>query len=276
MILEKKRQILVFLLLFGLAFLPACGKKNSKKEVEITRKSDIEMYHEAKRAFDANRWLQAIEKYKALRSHYPFGHYTEQGYLELAYALYKNSKMEEAISTVDRFIKNYPANKNLDYAYYLKGLIYFQSDRGFWDQANPQQAADHNQENIRNSFSAFKRFIERFPDSEYAGDAQKRMKYLKSRLAAYEVQVAKYYLRREAPIAALNRCKFVLESFQGTSAVDDALALMVESYEKLEEPELAEQSRQQLAANFPDNDYLQSGKLSLDTPLLKWSDLWPF
>lgn len=276
MILENKRQILVFLLLFGLFFLPACSKKSDVKEVEVTKKTDIEMYHEAKRAFDANSWLRAIEKYKALRSHYPFGHYTEQGYLELAYALYKSFKMEEAVSTVDRFIKNYPANKNLDYAYYLKGLIYFQSERGFWEGANPQEAADRNQENVRNAFTSFKRFIERFPDSPYAADAQQRMKYLKNRLAAYEVQVAKYYLRRGAPIAALNRCKFVLESFQGTSAVDDALALMVESYEKLEESELAERSRQQLQANFPDNDYLQSGKLSLATPLLKWSDLWPF
>lgn len=267
---------LMTVLLFSALLLQGCGKDDSVREVEVTKLSALEMYLSAKRALDAGVWSTAADKYKALRSHYPFGHYTEQGYLELAYAQYKLYQMEQAVSTVDRFIKNYPAHKNLDYAYYLKGLIYFDSDRGYIQRINPDKAADRNQDNIRNAFTAFKNFIERYPDSSYAPDARKRMVHLKNQLAAYEVQVGSYYLRRGAPIAAVNRAKFVLESFQDTPSVANALALMVESYKKLEEPELAEKSKQMLAANYPNHDYLIDGEIDLDTDVLKWKDLWPF
>ncbi len=278
MLLNNKKNSIntLLLLLFCVLMLQGCGKNDAVKEVEVTKLSALEMYLSAKRALDAGVWSTAADKYKALRSHYPFGHYTEQGYLELAYAQYKLYQMEQAVSTVDRFIKNYPAHKNLDYAYYLKGLIYFDSDRGFMQRINPDKTADRNQDNIRNAFTAFKNFIERYPDSQYAPDARKRMVYLKNQLAAYEVQVASYYLRRGAPIAAVNRAKFVLESFQDTPSVGNALALMAESYNKLDEPELAEQSKQMLAANYPDHSYLTDGKLDLDTDVLKWKDLWPF
>ena len=267
---------LILLLMLGSLVLQGCGKKDEIREVEVTKLTSLEMYLSAKRALDAGVWSTAADKYRALRSHYPFGHYTEQGYLELAYAQYKLYQMEQAVSTVDRFIKNYPAHKNLDYAYYLKGLIFFDSDRGLMQRINPDSSADRNQDNIRNSFTAFKNFIERYPDSSYAPDARKRMVYLKNQLAAYEVQVASYYLRRGAPIAAVNRAKFVLESFQDTPAVANALALMVESYMKMDESELADQSKQMLAANYPSHSYLQDGEIDLSTDVLRWRDIWPF
>ncbi|MCX7552685.1 outer membrane protein assembly factor BamD [Marinicella sp. S1101] len=267
---------LCLLIILSVAVLQGCGKKDEIREVEVTKLSDLEMYLAGKRALDAGAWSTAALKYKALRSHYPFGHYTEQGSLELAYAQYKMYQMEQAISSVDRFIKNYPAHKNLDYAYYLKGLIYFDSDRGLMQRINPDKSADRNQENVRNAFTAFRNFIERYPESSYAPDAQKRMIHLKNKLAAYEVQVARYYLRRGAPIAAVNRAKFVLESFQDTPAVPHALALMVESYKKLNEDELAMQSEEMLAANFPNHNYLSEGKLDLSTDVLEWKDIWPF
>ncbi|MFC3193177.1 outer membrane protein assembly factor BamD [Marinicella sediminis] len=278
MLLTHKSQLIntALVLLFSVLMLQGCGKKDEVREVEVTRLSALEMYLAAKRALDAGVWSTAADKYRALRSHYPFGHYTEQGYLELAYAQYKLYQMEQAVSTVDRFIKNYPAHKNLDYAYYLKGLIYFDSDRGLMQRINPDRSADRNQDNIRNAFTSFKNFIERYPESSYAPDARKRMVYLKNQLAAYEVQVASYYLRRGAPIAAVNRAKFVLESFQDTPAVANALALMVESYTKLDEPELAEQSKAMLAANYPNHRYLEEGELDLKSDVLTWSDIWPF
>ena len=121
---------LILVLLLGALVLQGCGKKDEVREVEVTKLTALEMYLGAKRALDAGVWSTAADKYKALRSHYPFGHYTEQGYLELAYAQYKMYQMEQAVSTVDRFVKNYPAHKNLDYAYYLKGLIFF--DKRLW------------------------------------------------------------------------------------------------------------------------------------------------
>jgi len=266
----------IMMLMFSFALLQGCGKKDNVREVEVTKESALEMYLEAKRALDAGVWTAAENKYKDLRSHYPFGHYTEQGYLELAFAQYKLFKMEQAISTVNRFIKNYPAHKNLDYAYYLKGLIYFNSDRGLMQRINPDDSADRNQENVRNAFSAFKDFVERYPDSNYAPDARQRMVYLKNQLATYETQVAAYYLRRGAPIATINRCKFVLQAYQDTPAAADALALMAAAYDKLDEPELANETKTMLANNYPNHKYLQTGEVNIDTNVLKWTDIWPF
>ncbi len=267
---------LILMLVVSFSLLQACGKKDDVREVEVTKQTALEMYLEAKRALDAGVWTAAENKYKDLRSHYPFGHYTEQGYLELAFAQYKLFKMEQAISTVNRFIKNYPAHKNLDYAYYLKGLIYFNSDRGLMQRINPDDAADRNQENIRNAFSAFKDFVERYPDSDYAPDARQRMVYLKNQLAAYETQVAAYYLRRGAPIATINRCKFVLQAYQNTPAAADALALMAAAYEKLDEPELAQETKTVLATNYPNHEYLSSGEVNTETEVLTWREIWPF
>ncbi len=267
---------LFLLLIISIGLLQACSKKDKVREVEVTKQSALEMYLEAKRALDANVWTAAENKYKDLRAHYPFGHYTEQGYLELAFAQYKLYKMEKAISTVNRFIKNYPAHKNLDYAYYLKGLIYFNSDRGLMQRINPDETADRNQDNIRNAFSTFKDFLDRYPESDYAADAQQRMIYLKNQLASFEIQVASYYLRRGAPIATVNRAKFVLQAYQNTPSAADALALLAAAYEKLEEPELAAESKAMLAANYPGHEYLESGKVNVETDVLKWREIWPF
>ncbi|KAA3645092.1 MAG: outer membrane protein assembly factor BamD [Proteobacteria bacterium] len=264
---------IILMLVLSLGLLQSCGKKNEVREVEVTKETALEMYLEAKRALDAGVWTAAENKYKDLRAHYPFGHYTEQGYLELAFAQYKLFKMEQAISTINRFIKNYPAHKNLDYAYYLKGLVYFNSDRGLMQRINPDNSADRNQENIRNAFSAFKDFVERYPASDYAPDARQRMVYLKNQLAAYETQVAAYYLRRGAPIATISRCKFVLQAYQDTPAVPDALALMAAAYEKLDEQELATETKSVLSANYPNHEYLSTGEVNTDTTVLQWSDI---
>ena len=267
---------LIVMLVISFGFLQACSKKDKVREVEVTKETALEMYLQAKRALDGGIWIAAEKKYMDLRSHYPFGHYTEQGYLELAFAQYKLFKMEQAISTVNRFIKNYPAHKNLDYAYYLKGLIYFNNDRGLMQRINPDNSANRNQENIRNAFSAFKDFVERYPESDYTSDARQRMVYLKNQLAAYETQVAAYYLRRGAPIATINRTKFVLQAYQDTPAVADALALMASAYEKIEEPELAAETKTMLAANYPNHKYLVTGTADTDTDVLRWRDIWPF
>ncbi len=266
----------VFMLTVLALMLAGCGKKDEIKEVEVTRQSALEMYKDAKRVLDAEAWSLAVDRYKKLRSHYPFGHYTEQGTIELAYAQYKSYKMEEAVTTVERFIRNYPAHENLDYAYYLKGLIYFESDRGLIQKLRPDQMADRNQENVKNAFLAFKNFIERYPDSPYAPDARQRMIYLKNQLAYFELNVGKYYLRRGAPVAALNRAKFVIESFNNTPAVPDALALMIASYEMIDDADLAQQTRTLLQSNYPEHPYLRNGKLDLSTSLISWKDFWPF
>lgn len=274
--INKLKTSTIFALVILLFCLSACKKKEDIKEVEVTKKTALEMYTLAKRSLSGQSWDMAIARYNALKRHYPFGHYTEQGMLELAYAQYKRYKMDEAVVTLNRFIKNYPAHKHLDYAYYLKGLVYFDSEKGFFQKVNPDEATDRNQENAKSAFVAFRDFLERYPNSEYAVDARQRMVYLKNLMAAYELKVGKYYLRRKAPIAALNRAKFVLESFQGTPSVPDSMAIMIEAYEMVGEIQLAEQTRQVLQHNYPSHEYLKDGKIDLETDVFSWKDIWPF
>ncbi|MCF6287900.1 MAG: outer membrane protein assembly factor BamD [Proteobacteria bacterium] len=264
---------LISILLVGIS---ACKKNKKDKSVEVTKFSAQTIYGHAKRYMDLEIWNKAILNYKHLRNQYPFGRYAEQGSIELAYSYYRNYEMELALSTLDRFIKNYPAHEHLDYAYYLKGLIYFESERGFFQRIIADETTDRNQENAKQSFVTLKAFIEKFPHSEYAPDAQKRLVYLRNKLAAFELQVGKYYLRRQAHIAAINRCKHVVESFQKTDSVADALAVMTEAYTQLGQDELAQSSKLVLQTNFPDHSYLHGEEIDLETTPFSFKDLWIF
>ncbi len=242
----------------------------------MTKFSAETLYNKSKKYMELKIWDNAILNYKNLRNQYPFGRYAEQGSLELAYSYYKNYEMELAISTLERFIKNYPAHEHLDYAYYLKGLIYFESERGLMQKIKPDDVIDRNQENAKQAFVSLKTFIEKFPNSQYAADAELRMIYLRNQLAAYELLVAKYYLRRKAYVAAINRSKYVVESYQKSDSVADSLAVMIESYTQLGQPDLASSSNLVLQANFPNHSYLSGEEIDLDTKLFSFKDLWIF
>jgi outer membrane protein assembly factor BamD len=271
------RKLLAFsIVLFLLIVISGCNKNKKKDSVEVTKHSAETLYNKSKKYLDIGVWDRAILSFKNLRNQYPFGRFAEQGTLELAYAYYRNYEMDLAVSTLDRFTKNYPAHEHLDYAYYLKGLVYFDSERGLFQRVKPDEAADRNQENVKQSFVAFKAFLEKFPDSEYAADAELRMVYLRNQLAASELKVAKYYLRRQAYVAALNRAKYIVESYQKTPAVADALAIMAESYIQLNQDDLASTSKLVLQENYPSHDYLTSGEINLKTKLFSLKDLWIF
>jgi outer membrane protein assembly factor BamD len=256
--------------------ISACKKNKKKQSVEVTRFSAETLYNASKKYMELGIWDNAILNYKNLRNQYPFGRYAEQGSIELAYSYYRNYEMELAVSTLERFIKNYPAHEHLDYAYYLKGLIYFESERGLMQRINPDESIDRNQENAKQSFVALKTFIEKFPNSKYAPDAEQRLVHLRNKLAAYELQVAKYYLRRKAYVATINRTKYVIESFQKTDSVADTLAVMTEAYTQLGEEALAKSSKLVLQTNFPSHPYLSGEEVNLKTKLFKFKDLWIF
>lgn len=271
----RKFYTLCLIILF-LASVSACKKNKKKSSVEVTKYSAETLYNRAKRFMDIGVWDTAIVGYSSLRNQYPFGRYAEQGSLELAYSYYRNFEMELATSTLDRFIKNYPAHEHLDYAYYLKGLIYFDSERGLMQKVNPDISRDRNQENAKQSFVSLKTFLEKFPNSQYAPDAQKRMVYLRNQLAAFELQVARYYLRRKAYVASINRSKYVVETFQKSASVADSLAVMAEAYKQLGQEQLADASLLVLAANYPDHGYLNGEEINLKTNVFSFKDMWIF
>jgi len=249
-ILMKKIYSFGFILIL-LVSITACKKSDKKESVEVTKFSAETLYNKSKRYLDLEIWDNAILYYNYLRNQYPFGRYAEQGSLELAYAYYRTYDMELALSTLERFIKNYPAHEHLDYAFYLKGLIYFESERGLFEKVKPGKSIDRNQENAKLAFVAFKAFIEKFPNSNYAPDAELRMLHIRNKLAAYELQVAKYYMRREAYIGAINRCKTVIETYQKSDAIAESIAIMAESYKRLGQDDLSQASIQVLKTNFP-------------------------
>jgi len=214
-----------------------------------------QLYQEAIAALDLESYDVAIEKLQLLEARYPFGRFSEQAQLELIFAYFKNYEPEAARAAADRFIRLHPNHDNIDYAYYLKGLTAFEQDISWITQYLPIDETKRDPGAARESFDSFATLVSRYPDSQYAPDAQKRMVYLKNRLAAYEVHVGRYYIQREAFVAAANRGRYVIENMQETPAVPDALAIMIEAYSHLGQQDLAADTRSVLNENFPNYQY---------------------
>jgi len=247
------------LLLIALALLAACASDKSKDDDNI---SEAQLYQQAQSALDNNSYTLAAEKLKALESRYPFGHFAEQAQLELVYAYYKSGDSEASRSAAERFIRLHPQNPNVDYAWYLKGLTSFEQDRGILSRFLPLDVNTRDPGAARDSFNEFSELLRRFPQSRYAPDAKQRMIYLRNRLAAYEINVGNYYIKRKAYLAAANRGRYVVENFQGTPSVGDGLALMVEGYRQLNLDDLADSALATLRLNYPQHPLIVSGKLS--------------
>ncbi|WP_299179853.1 outer membrane protein assembly factor BamD [uncultured Neptuniibacter sp.] len=214
-----------------------------------------QLFDEAMTAMDESNYDLAIEKLQLLEARYPFGRFSEQAQLELIYAYFNNYEPEAARASADRFIRLHPNHDNIDYAYYLKGLTAFEQDISWITQYLPIDETQRDPGAALDSFESFATLVNRYPESQYAPDAQKRMVYLKNRLAAYEVHVGRYYIQREAFMAAANRGRYVIENMQETPAVPDALAVMVEAYTHLGQQDLAADAQSVLQANYPDYQY---------------------
>lgn len=243
------------LLIAILALTAAC----SSKEVVDENLSETELYQQAQEALDNGSYTSAVARLKALESRYPFGRYAEQAQLELIYAYYRNTEPEAARAAAERFIRLHPQHANVDYAYYLKGLASFEQDRGLLSRFLPLDMTKRDPGAARDSFNEFAQLTSRYPNSRYAPDAKARMVYLRNLLAAYEVHVAHYYLKRQAYVAAANRGRYVVENFQGSPAVADGLAVMTEAYQRLGLEKLAATSLETLQLNYPDHPTLESG-----------------
>lgn len=256
-------------LLLVLAVLVSGCSKDRNDVADITAD---ELYEKAKSALDASSWDRSIALYKALQTRYPFGRYTEQSMLDLSYAYFRRGAPEEALSTLDRFIRTYPTHPSVDYAFYLKGLVNYEQNLGFLEKMLPSRVRDRDQSQAQDAFLDFQELIRRFPDSRYVPDARQRMVFLRNNLAAYEVIVAEYYLRREAYIAAANRARYAVEVYPNTPSIPEALRIMHTAYSELELNELAENSWDVLALNYPEHYYVQGKRKPRD-----WSAiLWPF
>lgn len=224
-------------------------------EVEEATSEQI-LYQAAQRSLRSGNYSNAIAQLQQLEAQFPFGRYAEQAQLELIYAYYMAFQPDAARSAADRFIRLHPQHANVDYAYYLKGLAAYEQDRGFFDRFVPTDLAARDIGAARESFSDFGQLLARYPASDYAPDARQRMIYLRNLLARSEIMVGRYYLSREAYVAAVNRGRNVVENFPHTPSVADGLALMIEGYLKLNLPEPANDSLRVLLASYPNHPAL--------------------
>lgn len=237
--------LFIFWLLNGCGILP--GQIDETEDWSANR-----LYTEAKEATRSGNYQTAIDYLEKLQTRYPFGRYAQQAQLELVYAYYKDTQPEAAIAAADRFIRTYPRNPFVDYAYYLKGLVnYNRRGDSLINRVLPDSPTKTDTEVTRQALNDFAELLQRFPNSRYADDTRQRMLFLHQSLAAYEINVADYYIRRGAYLAAVNRAKHVLENYSQTPLVADALTIMVKAYAGLGLTDLADDSFRVLQLNYP-------------------------
>ncbi len=227
------------------------------------------LYRTAHDAVLEGNYTRAVKLFDTLESRFPYGRFAQQAIIEGAYANYRAGESAAASAATDRFIRTYPNSPLVDYAYYLKGLVYFREDQGIIGYVYELDLSERDPKAMKESFAAFKDLVEKFPESRYADDARMRMRYLTNAMALYEVHVARYYFNRGAFLAAANRAQASLLGYPRTPANEDALDVLRRSYEKLGMPQLAEDSKRILERTYPESPYL-TGK----GPTRPWWKFW--
>jgi outer membrane protein assembly factor BamD len=241
--------------------MSACSMFRSKRDTIDNMPVDA-LYNNAHASLQNADYAAASKAYQRLIARFPSGEYNEQAQLDLAYSQYKDNQPDDALSTVNRFIKTYPTHKHVDYAYYLRGLINFDRTSGVIERYINREGSQARRDQGYNlqAFDDFSELSRRFPDSAYTADARQRMIYLRNVLAQYEINVAEFYLRNKAYIAAADRSQYVIEHYQEAPQAGDALAILSRSYLALDQKTLADQTRQVLALNYPNHPYLTDAK----------------
>lgn len=235
--------------LLSVSLLAGCGILPEQVD-ETAGWSANKLYTEAKSEMSDGGWDKAIKLYEKLEARYPYGRYAQQAQMEIAYAYWKSGEPASALAACDRFIKLHPNHPNVDYIYYLKGLIGFNEDQGFFAMFSDQDPSERDPKGAKEAFAAFKELVTRFPNSQYTPDATLRMNYLINALAKGEVKVARYYMGRGAYLAAANRAQEAVKSYPTVPATEEALQVMIEAYDKLNLPELRADAERVLNTNF--------------------------
>ncbi|XOV78518.1 MAG: outer membrane protein assembly factor BamD [Aestuariibacter sp.] len=242
-------------LLLGVA-LTGCSSSPDEEDLIIANKGAEALYDDAKKAMKVGNFNRAAATLAALDSRYPFGPLSNQVQLDLIYAYHKTGKTDEALATIDRFIRLNPNHSDVDYAHYMRGLVNMESDRNFFQEIVNIDRSDRDTTEVRAAFEDFRTLIDKFPDSKYAADARQRMLFIKHRLAKYEIAVARYYIERGAYVAAANRGQYIVENFSDTNLVKEALEIMVVCYTELGLDELKSNALNTLRLNYPNSDIL--------------------
>jgi outer membrane protein assembly factor BamD len=253
----------------ALVFLAACSSKPAADRTDAWSPNKI--YTEAADEAKSGAWDKAITLYEKLEGRAAGTPLAQQAQLEKAYAQYKSNEIAQALATLDRFKKLHPASPGMDYALYLQGLINFNDNLGLFGFIAKQDLSERDQNAAKESFEALKELVTRFPDSKYTPDARARMTYIVNSLAQYEVHVARYYYTRSAYVAAINRAQTAVTDYQNVPAVEEALYIMMLSYDALGIAQLRDDTKRVLEKNYPKSEYLARGFKAKDSP---WWKIW--
>lgn len=247
--------------------LSACASK----DIDETEGWSLnKLYSEAQAAAASRDYDKAIDYFNKLEGRAAGTMLAQQAQLEAAHAMYKNEEKPEAIAALDRFMQLHPTSPALDYALYLKGVVNFNDDLGYFGAISKQDLSERDQQAAKASFQTFNELVTRFPDSKYANDARQRMVYIVNALAQSDVHIARYYYSRGAYVAAVNRAQTAIENYQQAPALEEALYILYMSYTKLDMPDLAEDAKRVLEYNFPESEFIAKGFKNKK----RWFKLW--
>jgi len=266
--LRAKLSVVHALALGAAALLAACS---STPEDKTANWSPNKIYAEAKDEMNSGGYDKAIPLLEKLEGRAAGTPLAQQAQLEKAYAHYKANEQAQAQATLDRFIKLHPASPAIDYALYLKGIVNFNDNLGLFSFLARQDLSERDQKAAKESFESFKELVTRFPDSRYAPDARARMTYIVNSLAQYEVHVARYYYNRGAYVAAINRAQNAVTDYQDVPALEEALFILLRSYDALGMTQLRDDTRRVMEKTYPRSEYLSRGSKSTQSP---WWKLW--
>lgn len=263
------RSLAVIAALFLAMLIGGCGLLPEVQDETIGWSAN-KLYSEAKQAMSDNAYDKAIKYFEKLESRYPYGRFAQQAQIDIAYSYWKSNEPVSAVAACDRFIKLHPNHPNVDYVYYLRGLINFNEDLGIMGLVSQQDMTERDPKGARESFDSFRDLVTRFPDSKYTPDAILRMKYLVNALASLEVHVARYYMKRGAYLAAVNRAQFAVKSYPEAPAIEEALFIMVKGYDLIGMNDLRDDAERVMRKNYPNSVYYTRG---LERPE-PWWKLW--
>jgi len=263
-----RRCVALALLATSAVLMSGCGSAPD----EFAGRTAERLYREARDDLEAGSFERAIRALERVEGLGAGSLLAQQAQIDLAFAHWRSGERAQALSTIDRFIRLNPSSPALDYAMYLRGLINFNDNLGLLGNLFGQDLSERDQRAARDAFAAFRQLVDQFPDSRYSEDARQRMQYIVNALANYEVHVARYYFRRGAYVAAVNRAQQAVAEFQQAPATEEALAIIVQSYDRLELPELRDAAARVLSTNFPQSRFLRGGTIGVaERP---WWKVW--
>ncbi len=259
---KKKGSIYLILSVIGIlgGYVSIANSKafNDSKSKSANPSNVVSLYKSASSALAEKKYSHAVDKYERMIAEHPFGPLSKQALLDLSYAYINAWKMDDAQVIANRFIRLYPNDPNLDYAHYLRGVALNLSTIGSFRRYTPIKMEEYNVDYAFKTFDAFSTMLLLFPDSAYAVDAYYRMIASRNVIAANELHVADYYMKREAYLAAINRANEIVKNYNKTPVLEFALGILIESYKKLNLPVLAKENIQVLKSHFPKTTLLNT------------------